>query len=30
MTRSTVRGALADQLRDALADDLAAFSVAEA
>jgi enoyl-CoA hydratase len=30
MTRTTVRGALADQLRDALADDLAAFSVAEA
>jgi len=29
MTRSTTRGALAGQLRDALADDLAAFSVAQ-
>lgn len=29
MTRSTVRGALAQELRDALASDLAAFSVAE-
>jgi len=28
MTRSTMRGALAAELRDALADDLAAFSVA--
>ena len=27
MTRTTVRGELADQLRTALADDLAAFSV---